>query len=72
MNFTADIVVNFPKLCYTKIKYRKRRIDMGIIRAAVNALGGSLGDQWLEVIEADNMSDTTVFCSGKTVRKNDR
>ncbi len=45
---------------------------MGIIRAAVNALGGSLGDQWLEVIEADNMSDTTVFCSGKTVRKNDR
>ena len=45
---------------------------MGIIRAAVNALGGNLGDQWLEVIEADNMSDTTVFCSGKTVRKNDR
>ena len=47
-------------------------MDMGIIRATVNALGGGLGDQWLEIIEANNMSDTTVFCAGRTVRKNDR
>ncbi len=45
---------------------------MGIIRAVAGAVGGGLADQWLEVIEADNMSDTTVFCSGKAVRGNDR
>lgn len=45
---------------------------MGIIRAAMNTISGGLADQWLEVIEADNMSDTTVFCSGKMVRQNDR
>lgn len=45
---------------------------MGIIKAAVNAVGGALADQWLEVIEPDNMGDTTVFTSGVTVRKNDR
>ncbi|MGI5893502.1 MAG: SPFH domain-containing protein [Candidatus Merdivicinus sp.] len=45
---------------------------MGIIRAIAGAIGGSLADQWQEVIEADNMGDTTVFCAGKTVRKNDR
>ena len=45
---------------------------MGIIRALAGAVGGSLADQWLEVIEPDNMSDTTVFCKGVAVRKNDR
>lgn len=45
---------------------------MGIIRAVTGAVGSGLADQWLEVIEADNMSDTTVFCSGKAVRGNDR
>lgn len=45
---------------------------MGIIRAVAGAVGGGLADQWLEVIEADNMSDTTVFCSGRAVRGNDR
>lgn len=45
---------------------------MGIIRAVTGAIGGSLADQWLEVIEADNMGDTTVFCAGKSVRQNDR
>ena len=45
---------------------------MGIIKALTGAVGGSLADQWLEVIEADNMSDSTVFCTGVTVRKNDR
>ena len=37
---------------------------MGIIRAIGQAIGGTLADQWLEVIEADDMSDKTVFTSG--------
>lgn len=45
---------------------------MGIIKAFFDAMGGSLADQWQEVIEADAMSDTTVFCKGVKVRKNDR
>lgn len=45
---------------------------MGIIKATVGAIGGALGDQWLEVIEADEMSDTTVFARGVKVRKNDK
>jgi len=32
---------------------------MGIIKAATSAIGGGLADQWLEVIEPDNMSDST-------------
>ena len=45
---------------------------MGIIRAAFNAAGGALADQWLEVIEADSMGDTTVFTKGVTVRSGDK
>ena len=45
---------------------------MGIIKATFDALGGALADQWAEVIEADNMSDTTVFCKGVKVRASDR
>lgn len=45
---------------------------MGIIKAIASAIGGSLADQWLEVLEPDNMSDTTVFTSGVKVRKDDR
>ncbi|MEG2204737.1 MAG: virion core protein, partial [Oscillospiraceae bacterium] len=45
---------------------------MGIIRAITGAVGGALADQWLEVIEPDEMSDTTVCTAGVTVRKNDR
>ena len=37
--------------------------------AAVQAIGGTLADQWLEVIEADDMSDKTVFTSGVLIRK---
>lgn len=29
---------------------------MGIIKAIGQAIGGTLADQWLEVIEADDMS----------------
>ena len=45
---------------------------MGIIKATFNAIGGNLADSWLEVIEADEMSDTTVFTKGVAVRKNDK
>ncbi|MFA5561751.1 MAG: SPFH domain-containing protein [Eubacteriales bacterium] len=45
---------------------------MGIIRAIAGAIGGGLADQWLEVIEADNMTDTTVCTKGTLVRKNEK
>lgn len=45
---------------------------MGIIKAFFGAMSGSLGDQWQEVIEAENMSDTTVFTKGVKVRPNDK
>ncbi len=44
---------------------------MGIIKAFFGAMSGNLADQWQEVLEADNMSDTTVFTKGVKVR-NDR
>ena len=42
---------------------------MGIIRAAVQAIGGSLADQWLEVYEPEDMGDQTVFSAGVKIRK---
>ena len=45
---------------------------MGIIKATMSAIGGGLADQWLEVIEAGDMSDTTVFKKGEAVRGGDR
>ena len=45
---------------------------MGIIKAFFGSVGGGFADQWQEVIEADNMSDTTVFTKGVKVRKNDK
>lgn len=45
---------------------------MGIIRAVASAIGGGLADQWLEVIEPDEMDDNTVFTSGVPVRKDDK
>ena len=45
---------------------------MGIIKATINALGGNLADSWLEVLEADQMSDTTVFTKGVKVRRDRR
>ncbi len=44
---------------------------MGIIKAFFGAMSGNLADQWQEVLEADNMGDTTVFTKGVKVR-NDR
>lgn len=45
---------------------------MGIIKAATSAIDGGLADQWLEVIEPDNMSDSTVMTKGVKVRRNDK
>lgn len=45
---------------------------MGLIKAAAGSIGGGLADQWLEIIEPDNMSDTTVMTKGSAVRKNDK
>ena len=45
---------------------------MGIIKAFFGAVGGTLADQWQEVIEADSMSDTTVFAKGVKVRPADK
>ena len=45
---------------------------MGIIKAVAGAMGGGLADQWLEVIEPDDMSDATVFTRGVKVRRNDK
>ena len=41
---------------------------MGIIKAITQAIGGGLADQWLEVYEAGDMSDKTVFTSGVLLR----
>lgn len=45
---------------------------MGIIKAISSAVGGGFADQWLEVIEPDRMSDTTVFTAGVPVRRDDK
>ena len=45
---------------------------MGIIKATMNAIGGGLADQWLEVLEADDMGGDTLFTKGVKVRKNDK
>ena len=34
---------------------------MGIIKAVIDAVSGGLADTWQEVLEADQMSDTTVM-----------
>jgi len=44
---------------------------MGIFKAAKDALGGSLADQWLEVIEPpETMGKTVVMAPGQKVRQN--
>jgi len=44
---------------------------MGLIKAAIGAIGGTLGDAWLDAFEAKDMSDTTVFTKGVMVRGGD-
>lgn len=38
---------------------------MGIIKAAINAIGGGLADSWQEVIEPSPMGDNTLICPGQ-------
>ena len=45
---------------------------MGIIRAAIQAVGGGLADSYLEVVESAPMSDTTVMAMGVPVNQKDR
>lgn len=42
---------------------------MGLIQAAASAIGSTLADSWLEVIEPDTMTETTLMVSGVQVRK---
>jgi len=41
---------------------------MGLIKALTTAVGQGLGEQWKEVLEADNMGGQTVFTKGVAVR----
>ncbi len=45
---------------------------MGIIKAVIGAIGGGLADSWLEVIECQDMGNTTVFASGVKVCSDDK
>ena len=38
---------------------------MGIIKAAINAIGGGLADSWQEVIEPSPMGENTCICPGQ-------
>lgn len=42
---------------------------MGLIKVVKDAIGGALGDQWLEVIKAEGMRETTVMAPGVPVRE---
>ena len=42
---------------------------MGLISAAASAISGNLADQWLEVMEADNMTEQTIIAPGVLVNK---
>ena len=45
---------------------------MGLIRAAVGAVGGTLSDSWLDYIRAENMTPTTILTKGEQVGKHRR
>ncbi len=42
---------------------------MGIIKAVLQSVSGGMADQWLEVVEPDDMGERTVFTSGIQTRK---
>ena len=44
--------------------HKKGEWSMGIIRAIRQTIGGTFADQWLEVIEPENMGDQTVLTPG--------
>lgn len=41
---------------------------MGLIKAAVGAIGGGLADQWLEVVRADDLNNKTLMVKGVKYR----
>lgn len=45
---------------------------MGLIKAIAGAIGGGLADQWLEVLEPNDMGEGTVFVDAAIVRKDDK
>jgi len=45
---------------------------MGLIKAIVGAVAGGLADQWLEVLEPNDMGEGTVFTDARIVRQDDR
>ena len=45
---------------------------MGLLKAATSTIGGGFADQWLEVIEPENMGDTTVLTKGVKVRQDSK
>ncbi len=45
---------------------------MGILKAVAGAVSGGLADQWLEVIEANEMGEGTVFTNGVKLHKNSK
>lgn len=45
---------------------------MGLIKAIAGAIGGGLADQWLEVLEPNDMGEQTVFTDAAIVRQDDR
>lgn len=45
---------------------------MGIIKAAVNSIGGVFADSWLEAVECKHMGDSTVFCRGTFAHNTDK
>ena len=49
---------------------------MGLIKAVKETIGGSLADQWLEVIEPESMGDQTVMtpgvCTGRGANRKGR
>lgn len=42
---------------------------MGLITAAVSSISGSLADSWKEVIEPDDMTDSTLLVKGVAIKK---
>lgn len=45
---------------------------MGLIKAIAGAIGGALADQWLEVLEPNDMGEQTVFTNAAIVRQDDK
>ena len=55
----------------SRLSVIKRRIGMGIVKAIAKAIGGGLSDQWLDIIEAGKMGDTTVLSVGRKAGETD-